>query len=146
MKITNDKRIYNAACTWSKLNHILELNLNTHPDLIVVEPVCKGFTCELILKSIITFENHSTKDTHSLQKLFLMLNGKTQNIIKESTIEEMKKVNITLTHDKFLEKLNENANIFENWRYYYENDQRTDLGFINALFNSLVNYANKLFH
>lgn len=145
MKITNDKKIYNAACIWSKLNHILELNLKEHPDLIVVEPVCKGFTCELILKSIITFENHSTKGTHSLEKLFLMLNDITQNTIKKSTIEEIKKVNIILTHDNFFEKLNENANVFKNWRYYYENDQRADLDFINALFNSLVNYANKIF-
>lgn len=40
--------------------------------------VLKAFTCELQLKSIISFENDKVPKIHNLEKLFYKLKGKSQ--------------------------------------------------------------------
>ena len=146
MNISKEEKIFKAACAWSKLNFILDENLKTHPDLIVTAPVCKSFLCELLLKALISSENHDFGKQHSLENLFLQLNGKTQNLIKTETIKHLKEIGIEITNEQFSINLKLNGNTFENWRYYYEDNQFVNMDFINSLYKALANYSNSKFN
>lgn len=98
------------------------------------------FACELYLKLIIKSEKKEIINTHNLKRLFLVLNGKTQNrIIKHFTDKEY-------TEDLFSKKLNYMANGFEIARYGYENNEQYYLlaGFLLDLLEILKNMCNDI--
>lgn len=74
------------------------------------------FACELYLKTLLMKQKKVIKETHNLNILFNLINGKTQNqIIKKFTDNGY-------TKELFTKKLKYIANGFKISRYDYEND------------------------
>lgn len=106
--------------------------------------VLKSFSCELLLKSIISYEKHEVPKIHNLKKLYYRLNGKTQNIIKEIVLRGFQSIGFEYNEKFFKYDLASNANLFEDWRYFFEKSVSANTQFVDILQGVLSKYTSDL--
>ncbi len=72
--------------------------------------VCRAFSIELYLKTVLTIENKKATG-HELNKLYGKLSSGSQSILQNK---------LSLTESALRKKLDEVSNVFVEWRYLYE--------------------------
>lgn len=106
---------------------------------IIPTIVLKAFSCELFLKSLVI--TGKIKKDHELDKLFNNLSQNDKDSIKERVVNAMKNSQGTYDENNFNTDLNNIANAFVDWRYFYENPKTINLDFLNNLFTVLCDYT-----
>ena len=112
-----------------------------------------GFSIELYFKAIMKYENKKITMSHELNKLFNTLSADTKEYLKKEFSNEfnnyMNKEKNELLKDEFsdnlVDYLNKEKDVFENWRYCYE--QGCLMGSIvhmKIILNILEKYCNGL--
>ena len=79
-----------------------------------------AFACELFIKAILLKQKGKHPNTHNLEKLFKMMNGKTQNQVIE------KYNNYKNNCIDFKTALKTHSKSFEDWRYIYEDSSNNE--------------------
>ena len=103
--------------------------------------VLKAFSCELALKSLVVKEQGNVKDIHKLNVLYHMLGEPTKNSIANAIIGKMKVHNASYGMTEFLKDLDGVANVFVDWRYFYEDSRSLNILFFGELFDELMKYV-----
>lgn len=103
-----------------------------------------SFSCELYLKIIITKKGLTYGKTHDLYKLYNILDDVTRRAIREYSGET--------DENKFAKILQENKDVFPEWRYFYQIDLNgkpgniaiVDAPFLDRLLMGLEKLNNEL--
>ena len=109
---------------------------------IIPAIVLKAFSCELFIKSLAM--SADIKKIHKLNELFHYLRPSDRAQIKSSVINIMAKNDEQYTEHNFSVDLDNVANAFVDWRYFYEDTKSINLHFLNALFDTLWNYKTPI--
>lgn len=102
--------------------------------------VLKAFTCELALKALISKANKDFGKDHKLDALYQILDECDKKEISKGVITRIKNEKSDYNEKQFMIDLSENAKLFVDWRYFYENPVKANLLFLNALFDELKEY------
>lgn len=100
--------------------------------------VMQAFAAELYLKALIVYEGKQIKKIHKLDALFGMLDEVEKNIITASMMAEIRNAKGISESEygetELLDDFTKAANIFEDWRYFFESGTvSADLDFMKAL-------------
>lgn len=106
---------------------------------IIPAIVLKAFSCELFMKSLVVTGN--IKKIHKLDELFNNLSQNDKDVIKERVVNAMINKLGTYDENSFNTDLDNVANAFVDWRYFYENPRTINLDFLNSLFTVLWDYT-----
>lgn len=111
--------------------------------------VMKAFSCELMLKAFIAHEGIKIGKTHKLNELFDKLPSSVQTTIQTPIITRMKMHNTSYDEASFFADLKSSAELFVDWRYFFEETtsgkQKTvNLTFLDVLFTELETLKNSL--
>ncbi len=93
-----------------------------------------SFCIEILLKARLT----DKKRTHNLKTIFSLIDNNTRKEIVE---------NIGIKQNEFVKMLKNNANCYNEWRYYYEIDEeilKGDFLFLKELATTLIRLSNVL--
>ena len=114
------------------------------PSFYILNSIFSSFLIEIGMKALIAFENKQVKGSHKLDCLFNQLSPEMQN-----NIAQLMECEMTVLK----KKLEENAEHFEQWRYYYELGTNTfDITFMDKLLRVMIallevlNERNNSFH
>ncbi|MBR4096383.1 MAG: hypothetical protein IKK42_03650 [Oscillospiraceae bacterium] len=106
--------------------------------LFVPIVVNSAFACELFIKSMLP----TNTTGHKLNQLFNLLDSDVQEKIKNTTIDNIKKTTPSYCRQSFQDDLDNNSNIFAEWRYFHEkNNCSANLQFMSAFMNSIYDIA-----
>lgn len=148
------EKLKNNACIMVTASKTLEamavIGLNTCEDetmgdflahMMVPALVLRAFSCELILKSLSTEAAGDTSGTCKLNDLYHMIDETTRKEIANAVISKMKVHNSNYGIDDFLTDLDGVANVFIDWRHFYENPPALNTTFLEEFFNVLIWYT-----
>lgn len=101
-----------------------------------------AFSCELFLKSFLDDATRATKkaQVHNLVALFDLFDNdeEIKNFIITPVVNGMKSIHSEYNVESFNKDLSENADVFFDWRYYYEgNKPSINMEFIRVFSGSL---------
>jgi len=106
----------------------------------LIDPIITllSFMVELQFKAIILNDNDTREKGHNLKKLFKLLDPAYQIILKE----EVSKIYLEITDKSsdgfdFYTTLENQKNVFTNWRYSFEKGSNVNIIFLKALKDSL---------
>lgn len=106
---------------------------------VIPSIVLKAFSCELFIKSLII--TNDIIRIHKLDELFFCLSDTDKNSIKNEVINKMASEEGQYVENDFNVDLEEVANAFVDWRYYYEDNRTIKIVFLDTLLDVLWNYA-----
>lgn len=104
--------------------------------------VLKVFSCELFLKSLIP--KRKLQNIHKLDELFNLLNRDNKKYIVDNVITTLSAIKNQYDESDFEADLNDTANAFVDWRYFYEKSPSINILFLNTLFNVLRNQPSNI--
>ena len=121
-----------------KENKIGEKLFSQH---VIPQITLMAFSCELALKSLMSKNKKSFKSIHNLSKLYKLIANNDKFHISRRVIEKMKNYNSDYDNQCFLDNLEETANTFVDWRYFYEKPVKVVYPFLKSLFDVLIDYV-----
>ena len=103
--------------------------------------VMKAFSCELMLKALIAYEKEETIRGHKLNELFHQLSSTLQASLYSKIVSRLRTGNPNYSLIEFEKDLNDAADLFVDWRYFFEtavgSEKTVNLTFLDILFNEL---------
>lgn len=148
------EKLKNDACVMVTASKTLEavavIGLNTCEDetmgaflahMMVPALVLRAFSCELILNSLIVKAKKDAGSSHKLNDLYHEVDALTQNAIADAVIRKMQLYNANYEMPDFLTDLDNVAQLFAEWRHFYENPRALNSTFLDVFFNELVKYT-----
>ena len=108
--------------------------------------VLMAFSCEMYLKSYISFQGGTVPRVHDLYELYRNLNKKIKSKLNKIITQKMRNYRQSYMIDNVEDDIRKIADVFEEWRYFYEKNNSIDIQFLESFFSSLKDPSIALPH